>query len=155
MKILRTAMFLSLCLLFFGVLVSSGCSSQFAASLRKVTYPPDFNYIEPTELRSEMAKLAQQMRLLDQALNQKDGQSPNAVNTQRQQVLGALHNIDRIASKLNAGDSGSSHPFMQNFMRDFVSRVGEARVAASLEQPRYYYAGKVSGGCVNCHKVNR
>jgi hypothetical protein len=40
-------------------------------------------------------------------------------------------------------------------MQDFVAKVDQARVTASLEQPRYYFAGKVSGGCTSCHKVNR
>jgi hypothetical protein len=36
-----------------------------------------------------------------------------------------------------------------------MSKVDKARVAASFEQPRYYFAGKVAGGCTSCHKVNR
>lgn len=126
-----------------------------AASIRKVTYPPEFKYIEPQNLRTDMGKLAQQMRLLDVALAPSSDPSQSELAIQRQKVLTALGNIERIASGLQPSSAGSSHPFMQDYMGDFVRRVGEARVAASLPQPRYYFAGQVAGGCTNCHKVNR
>jgi hypothetical protein len=138
-----------------------------AASIRKVTYPPDFNYNSPSEFRSNMKQLAAQMQILDLALEQTlnlsadQQQAPSSAQrmgqglSQQQQVLAALQNIERIATKLQAGEAGSSHPFMQDYMRDFVSDVAKARTAVSLDQPLYYFAGRVSGGCVNCHRVNR
>jgi hypothetical protein len=51
----------------------SGCSNQFAASVRKVTYAPDFKDTELAFLRSDMHKLAQQMTLLEQALIEPPG----------------------------------------------------------------------------------
>ncbi len=136
-------------------LVTVACSSQFAASMRKVTYPPDFKYTEPAELRSDMGRLAQQMQLLDQALISQSEQTQVEAEMQRKEVLLALKNMERIATSLQAGDAGANHPFMQDYMQGFVSKIDQARVAASLEQPRYYFAGKVSGACTNCHKVNR
>ncbi len=140
------------------ILLIAGCSSQFAASMRKVTYPPDFDYVEQAKLRSDMGRLAQQMRLLDQALikqyDQDDHPTVDA-ESQRQKVLSALQSMGTIASKLKAGDAGANHPFMQDYMQDFVAKIDKARVAASFEQPRYYFAGKISGGCTSCHKVNR
>lgn len=158
---------LSTLLLFVIVFTTGGCSNDMAASLRKVTYPPDFKYVSPSELRSNMAKLAAQMQNLDQALAQILEQSNDEEQTQglaqskmdeesqRQQVLTALRNMERIAFRLQAGEAGSSHPFLQGFMRDFVNDVGRARTAASLDPPLYYFAGRVSGGCINCHRVNR
>jgi hypothetical protein len=140
------------------VLVLASCSSQFAASMRKVTYPPDFAYIEQGKLRSDMGRLAQQMRLLDQALieqNSLHDQTSVDAERQRQKVLATLRNMGRIATELKAGNTGANHPFMQDHMQDFVAKVDKAKVAASLEQPRYFFAGKISGGCTNCHKVNR
>lgn len=131
------------------------CSSQMAEKVRKVTYPQNFKYVAPAELRTNMDRLAQHMRLLDLSLAMQHNQSAEGIETQRQQVLTALANIERIGSALQAGDGGSNHPFLESHMRDFVSNVGAARVAASLPQPRYYLAGKVSGGCVNCHRINR
>ncbi|GAB54551.1 hypothetical protein GPUN_0404 [Glaciecola punicea ACAM 611] len=34
---------------------------------------------------------------------------------------------------------------MDDYVQDFVSEINKARTAASLQQPRYYFAGKVSG----------
>lgn len=129
-----------------------GCSNQFAKSLRKITYPPDFKYTETSDLRSDMGELAQQIRKLDQALFDQAGVDNEQ---QRQQVLVALQNISNIAARLEAKESGANHPFMHDYMQDFIAKVDQARVAASLEQPRYYFAGKVSGGCTNCHMINR
>lgn len=136
-------------------LLLAGCSNQFAASLRKITYPPDFKYTETNDLRSDMGKLAQQVRILDQALFEQYEETEVDKEQQRQQVLVALQKISNIAAKLEATKSGANHPFMQNYMQDFVAKVDQARVAASLEQPRYYFAGKVSGACTNCHVINR
>lgn len=155
MKMYKSLFIFCVLLLFCSAMLTQGCSSKMAASLRKVTYPPDFKYVEPSKLRSEMGLLAQQMRVLDFALDQQHEQNSEGFINQREQVLSALHNIEQIASGLRAGDAGASHPFLQDFMRDFVSKVDNARIAASLEKPSYYLAGKVSGACTNCHNVNR
>ena len=138
-----------------GTIVLSGCSSPFAESMRKVTYAPEFKYTEQAVLRSDMDKLGQQMGLLEQALAKPYTETPDELEVQRKQVLDALRNMSAIASRLKTGSEGANHPFMEDYMQDFMSKVDKARVAASFEQPRYYFAGKVAGGCTNCHKVNR
>jgi hypothetical protein len=148
---IRKTALLSLCC----ALILVGCSSKFASSLRKVTYPPDFKYTETTNLRTDMQKLALQMSLLDIALSQPITNTSNEIEVQREEVLSALTTIGRIATNLQAGGAGTNHPFMDDYMKDLVAKVDKARGAASVPQPVYYYAGKVSGGCVNCHKVNR
>lgn len=132
-----------------------GCSSKFAESIRKITYPPGFKYTEPTELRSDMAILSQQMLLLDKALIKGYQPTQDGAKNQRQQVLQALKNMGRTAAKLITGEAGGNHPFMQDHMPDFVAAIDQAKAAAALQKPNYYFAGKVSGGCTNCHKVNR
>ena len=151
MNIQGTLPVLRAILLFSTILAISGCS-DFAAAVRKVTYPPDFKYVTGQELRSRMEQMSFQLQLLDQALVDNTGQQ--AVQ-QQQQVLASLRNIERIAASLQAGEAGSSHPFLQDFMKDFVSDVEQARNTAALDPPSYYFAGRVAGGCVNCHKVNR
>lgn len=132
----------------------SGCSYTLS-DVRKVTYPPDFNYIEPQDIKTDMARMAAQIRLLDIALAPVDGSDPAALDNQRQTVMAALDSIEQIASGLQSVNAGSNHPYMQDFMRDFVAKVDKARGAASLAEPRYYFAGKVAGGCAVCHQVNR
>lgn len=136
------------------VLITS-CSSQITSEVRKVTYPPDFTYVEKSDLRSEMEKLSHQMILLERALSQTHQSNELAEEIQREEVLDSLREMGRIASRINKGDAPSNHPFMENYMKDFISKVDKARGAASIQPPRYYYAGKVAGGCTNCHRVNR
>ncbi|WP_158768596.1 hypothetical protein [Paraglaciecola sp. L1A13] len=155
MKNLRIALSKIAVTAVISTFVLVGCSSQFNSSLRKVTYPPDFKYTEQADLSSDMNRLAHQMALLDTALDKPLEQSQNEPDLQREQVLNALKNIGKIASSLKGGDMGANHPFMEDYMQDFVSQIDKARTAASLPEPRYYLAGKVSGGCTNCHAVNR
>jgi hypothetical protein len=151
----RVLWYASIVVLLMGSLTTVGCSSQFAKSMRKLTYPPGFKYTQPAELRSDMAKLAQQMLLLDEVLINPYKQTQDGEEGQRKQVLQVLQNMGRIASTIMEGETGGNHPFIQEHMQDFVAVVDQARSAASLQEPNYYFAGKVSGGCTNCHKVNR
>ncbi|MEW9799052.1 hypothetical protein [Alteromonas sp. CYL-A6] len=146
----RNARIAGVCALALG-LTAMGCS---LSDVRKVTYPPDFNYIEPTSIKSDMAKMAAQIRLLDIALQSPAGSDEDAQALQQKEVMAALNSIGKIASSLQS-KSGSNHPYMDDFMGDFVATVDQARTAASLAEPRYYFAGKVSGACAACHQVNR
>ena len=143
--------FMRLTVLFSCISVMPGCSNDFSAAVRKVTYPPDFKYVTAQELRSNMEQLALQMQLLDQALKPDNTDK----TTQQQQVVDTLGTIQKIGVGLQAGDAGATHPFLQDMMMDFVDNIRRARSAASLKTPKYYLAGRVSGGCINCHKVNR
>ena len=134
-------------LLLSTVLAISGCGDA-AKMIRKATYPPDFKYVSGQELRSHMNQLAFQLQQLDQALSKSD-------SLQQQEILDTLRNIEQIGINLQAGEAGSNHPFLQDFMSNFVNKISTARNAASLDPPRYYFAGLVAGGCINCHKVNR
>ncbi|MDN4504050.1 hypothetical protein QX776_16680 [Alteromonadaceae bacterium BrNp21-10] len=128
-----------------------GCNNNFSAAMRKVTYPPDFKYVTGQELRSGMDKLAYQLQMLDSAVID-NKQEPTI---QQQKVLESLRKIEKIALGLQANEAGSSHPYLQNDMSEFVKTVSRAKTAASFEKPQYYLAGRVSGGCTNCHKINR
>jgi hypothetical protein len=143
--------FICLTVFFSSIMLVAGCSNDFSAAVRKVTYPPDFKYVTAKELRSNMEQLALQMQLLDFALKPDNSDK----TTQQQQVLDALGKIQKIGVGLQAGDAGATHPFLQDMMRNFVDEIRRARTAASMEPPKYYLAGRVSGGCINCHKANR
>lgn len=150
MKIQQPESVFRMILVLLTILAISGCN-DIAAMARKVTYPPDFNYVSAQEFRSRMHQLAFQLQLLDQALEKVNTEQ----STQQQQVLDALRNIERIGSSLQAGEAGSSHPFIDGFMDDFVTDVGKSRITASMEPANYYRAGRLAGSCFNCHKVNR
>jgi hypothetical protein len=132
------------------MVVISGCTNT-AAMIRKATYPPDFKYVSGQELRSKMNELAFQVQVLDQALLANDDDPAS----RREEVLTTLRNIERIGVGLRAGEGGSNHPYLQDFMSNFVSDVVQAQLAITMSPPRYYLAGRITGGCTNCHKVNR
>ena len=143
--------FVAICL---SLVVITGCSGMYS-SVRKVTYPQNFKYLEKEDLQTNMGEMAIQVGLLDSALEKTMFSDPENSEAVRGEILDALNNINRIASRLQSGSAGSSHPFMEDFMGDFVNEVDKARSAASLAEPRYYFAGKVAGACASCHKVNR
>lgn len=151
----RILRYVGIVIVIMGSSAIVGCSNKFAESMRKFTYPPGFKYTHPDELRSDMAKLAQQMLLLDDALTNIYESTQEGAEGQRQQVLHALKNMGRTAATLKEGETGGNHAFIQDHMQDFVAKIDQARTAVSLKEPNYYYAGKVSGGCTSCHKVNR
>jgi hypothetical protein len=139
---LKLSRVFSLVLVVVMTLLITSCTNEFAASMRQLTYPPDFKYTEQDELRTDMAMLALQMQLLENALAKKEEPYSTDAEVQRETVLASLRKISSITSSLKAGDSGANHPFMQDYMSDFGAKVDQARSAASLAKPNYYYAGK-------------
>ena len=135
-----------------ALVVLTGCADSNPMDIiRQATYPPDFNYVSGQELQDSMDQLGYQLQQLDQALEPAE----SGEEVQQQEVIAVLGNIERIGTNLRAGDAGSNHPFLQDHMSDFVVDVGRARIAAMGNPPSYYLAGRVSGGCVNCHRINR
>ncbi|NKB33476.1 MAG: hypothetical protein GKR91_10300 [Pseudomonadales bacterium] len=137
-------------LLVFVTLLSMTACNDIAGSFRQFTYPPDFNYVDSDVLRSRMQQLGFELNQLDRALASEHDQPPEL----QQQVTSILGNIERIAGRLQAGDAGSSHPFLQDDMAEFMDDLRQARISASLSPARYYWAGRLSGGCMNCHRSN-
>jgi len=125
--------------------------SDFAGTVPEVTYPSKFNYVNREEITSRMHVFRYEIQQLDLAL----AHESKALLDRQQQVVDILDNIGHIASSIQADVAGSNHPFLQNDMATFLATVGQARTAATLNPPRYYGAGVVSGGCINCHLTNR
>ena len=125
--------------------------SDLSGAFGRFTYPSDFNYANGQELSSRMQQLAYELQQLDLALATEHDERPNL----QQQVVGILLEIERIGGNLEASDTRSNHPFLQDDMDAFLADVRQARIGTSLNPPRYYMAGRVSGGCVNCHRIAR
>jgi hypothetical protein len=150
MRIVSNSLLVRLSVLIGLSLTLVSCSGV-AGALRQVTYPPGFTYVSREQLTSRMHELGYELQQLDQAL----GPDNQALSEQQQQVVTILNNIERVAGGIQAGEAGSNHPFLQNDMATFMATVGQARVSAGLNPPRYYEAGRVSGSCANCHRLNR
>lgn len=125
--------------------------SDFSGAFRQFTYPSDFNYSNRQELGSRMQQLGYELQQLDLALASEHDERPDL----QQHVIGILLEIERIGGTVQAGDTGANHPFLQDDMASFLANVRQARIGTSLNPPRYYMAGRISGGCVNCHRVER
>lgn len=150
MSIVSNRLFVRPCILLAMTLALVACS-DFAGTVRQVTYPPGFTYVSREELDSRMHELGYELQQLDRAL----GPERDAIAEQQQQVIDILRNIARIAGSIEASEPGSNHPFLQNDMATFLATVRQARLAATSNPPRYYGAGRVSGSCTNCHRLNR
>lgn len=135
---------------FVAAIFMTTCTST-SDEFPPIANPPAFDYADGEELRSAMHQLAFELQQLDSSLGSVFGETPNF----RQQVVDSLRDIERIASDIRTDDLAIRHPFLMDDMQRFLSDVERAISDASRNSPRYYMAGKISGGCTNCHNQNR
>lgn len=128
----------------------SGCSSN-PDSFPQIANPPPFDFADGEQLRSSMHQLAFELQLLDNAVANEIDDVPNL----RQEVIDRINNIERIAEYARDSDLSTRHPFLQDDMNRFLSNVRRAKADASRNNPRYYMAGRISGGCMSCHRANQ
>ncbi len=129
-----------------GILVACSNSEGFTP---RIGSPPPFDYADGAVLRSRMHQLAFASQRLDLALMAQD---ERGMATQRE-VISTLRDIERIASELEEGDLSTTHRFLRNDMQNFLASVGRAQRDAERNPPNFYAAGRVSGSCVNCHRI--
>jgi hypothetical protein len=128
------------------LLTASGVSG--CAQIRKVTYPPNYVYLEHKEVTNTMVLLNLYIRQIDAILSR-----PEYINGQEQiRVVELLTLIGDKADSLNPGSEGSNHLVFEEHLNDFKSDVYAATFAARKNPPNYYLAGEIFGSCVACHK---
>jgi outer membrane murein-binding lipoprotein Lpp len=128
----------------------AGCSTN-SDYFPQIANPPPFDYVDGEELRSNMHKLAFELQQLDMALVDAYVDRPSF----QRQIVDSIKNIERIGGYIQETDLAVRHPFLQDDMDRFLSDVSRARRDAERSVPRYYMAGRISGGCINCHGENR
>lgn len=128
----------------------AGCGAN-SDSFPQIANPPPFDYIDGENLRSNMHQLAFELQQLDMALLDAYVDRPSF----QRQIVDSIQNIERIGGYLQDTDLAERHPFLQDDMDRFLSNVRRAREDAERNVPRYYMAGRISGGCINCHSENR
>lgn len=133
-----------------AVFTLAGCSAN-SDSFPQIANPPPFDYIDGEDLRSNMHQLAFELQQLDMALLDAYVDRPSF----QRQIVESIQNIERIGSYIQETDLAVRHPFLQDDMDRFLSDVRRAREDAERNVPRYYMAGRISGGCINCHSENR
>ncbi len=132
------------------VFTLAGCATD-SDSFPQIANPPAFDYADGEELRSSMHQLAFELQQLDMALLDAYIDRPSF----QRQIVQNIQNIERIGGYIQETDLSVRHPFLLDDMDRFLSNVRRAREDAERSVPRYYMAGRISGGCINCHSENR
>ncbi|MDJ0833003.1 MAG: hypothetical protein QNJ69_05735 [Gammaproteobacteria bacterium] len=144
----RKQLFLVLALI---PLILSGCDSKMLETVRKVTYPPDFNYISEDKLSGTMQQFAWYTGLLDNYLR-----DPTEISEdQRQSAIDILRKMETLSLELGSEDLSSTHDIVSFNIDRFRTSIVEARVGLQQDPPNYYLAGSVSAYCLNCHEISK
>lgn len=124
---------------------ASGCLR--AEKIRQFTYPPDFKYIETSDVRSRMWTLAHSSRSLKALL------AGNGALTSEQhaEVIRLLREMQTAAAQLDPPGQRTNHPLLDRNIEAFRRDVGLALRAADQDPPNYFLAGSVAGSCSYCH----
>jgi len=126
---------------------SSGCSPRAARTVRRFTYPPDFNYISNQQLKSAMWRLAQGVTRLNKLMTAGSERG----DTPRDEVVGVLDSMEEAAKALGPGKWPSNHPRIGDNVDALRRDIHRARLAAQHDPPDYFFAGTISGACLYCH----
>lgn len=119
------------------------------SAVRKVTYPPDFVYIDPSEVRHAMAKLSVDIWRINDIL----AESETVLPYEREEIISILDDMENVARDLGAGTVQTNHPFIDANIDSFKRDVQLALQEVKEEPPGYYRAGRLSGRCLACHRL--
>lgn len=134
--------------LLVAICAAAACA-DFGSTLRKVTYPPDFNYVPREQMQSAMWQLAGEVRDLDRTLRDQAVVEPG----RQSRVLAILERMNGTASRLGGPGEASNHPHLDRNLPRLRNDIVAARTAASASPPSYALAGAVSGACIYCHEA--
>jgi ABC-type enterochelin transport system permease subunit len=126
-----------------GIVVVTSCTY-----VRKVTYPPNFVYLEDRQVVSAMADLNVDMWRIDDII----ANSETILPYQREEIIQLLQHMEDIADKLGAGTTVTNHLLIDENIDLFKDDVRNARKYVQGEPPTYYLAGRLSGSCMACHR---
>lgn len=130
-------------LAFMVVGTIAGC-----AQIRKLTYPPDFVYLEKKEVDSLMRAMSNSIMRLDQLI----AEAETSDTVQQQKIIAELSRLESIATRVGGGYTETNHPVISEHIEQFSGDIGRAKMFASVSPPNYYNAGKITGSCQACHQ---
>jgi len=121
------------------------------AQIRKVTYPPEFIYLDQKDVTNKMVLMSIYIRQLNQILSRKD-----SIDSKDQaRIIELLSSINSTADSLGAGSIDTNHLVIDNHIDQFKYDVNTAISAAMADPPNYFVAGQLSGSCVACHQFRK
>ena len=110
-------------------------------TIRRVTYPPDFRYVEHHEVTSAMWQLARDVRALKGLLGGADGLSPES----HREVIRLLHDMEATAGKIDPKGRRSTHPRIDQNIGAFRRDLAMARQAAERDPPELLFGRQCLG----------
>jgi hypothetical protein len=117
------------------------------ARLRRHTYPPNFRYIDRTQLHSAMWQLADTATALDRVMRQ-----PGVIDTARRaEIKRLLEAMLATTGTLQTQGRPTNHPLISEHLEEFERDLVQARTGVEADPPNYYLVGTVSGACLTCH----
>jgi hypothetical protein len=108
---------------------------------------PEFNYITEEQLESAMWQLASGVESLQAIF----GSRKPVKQSQRVEVVGILDQMIAAATELGPSGMSTNHPRITHNLGRFREKLEIARDSASMNPPRYYLVGNLSGTCLACH----
>jgi hypothetical protein len=138
-------------LLLAAMVFLAGCQNGVLEKIRKVTYPPDFNYISKEKLTDTMQTFAWYTTLLDNNLR-------DTSSVTRDQLLSAieiLEKMEKLSMRLGTESLSSNHNIVSFNIDAFRESIVDARKGLQQSPPNYYLAGTLSGYCINCHSLRQ
>jgi len=123
-----------------------GCSRLPEAD-RRDSPAPGFDYISDDQLHSTMWQLAAGITSLEEIL-----EPAHAVSqSQRLEVIRLLDGMIAVVDDLGPKGASVDHPRVARNLGGFRKKLVIARDSVSMEPPRYYLVGSMSGTCRACH----
>lgn len=133
-----------------AVILIAACSERALETVRKVTYPPDFNYVSQNKLQTTMDQFAWYTQLLQKNLDHSE-----ITPDQRLQTVQILKKMDELASQLGAQNLRSNHRQVGENIDKFRRDIREAREAVLQNPPDFNKARVVPGYCLRCHALGK
>jgi len=125
------------------VILTAAC-----ATIRKVTYPPDFIYLDSSQVQTSMLRMSLAMRRIDEIL----ASQVLPAYADQQRILESLNTIDEMADSLDTGGHPTNHLLLDENLTQFKIEVRNALRTASADPPQFYAAGRLSAHCTGCHR---
>jgi len=132
------------CTIVICAALTTGC-----AAIRQVTYPPDFTYLDRSQISGAMTRLSSDIWRIEDIL----ASSETVLPYEREEIISILSNMEGVADELGAGTVETNHPFIDQHIDPFRRDVELALEAVKNEPPSYYRAGRLSGRCLACHRL--
>ena len=124
-----------------------GCRGPGLGALRSATYPPDFQYLQRTELRSTMSALAREIRGLEDWTHAARERDPVDLTP----VVLRLERMSDLTQGLERGQR-SNRTRVHSGIDDLERAVSRALDAARREPPRFDGPEPIAAACIRCHR---